>query len=197
MPTHITLVCHFLQSSEVKSSYHMEIEGLKQNLDKLESLLDTLNTRKKIEVTTDGHKQVKKHLREERSETVKHYLDIWHVAKNLNKKLKKLKSKLSQRWSKSIINHLYWVVKISGPDIALRLAAWRSLTNHMANIHEHDGEEYREFPRCSHGDLSGERKKAWFKPGTEEYDKLCDVLLKKVASNAYKFGLVNLPSIIR
>ena len=156
----------------------MELEGLTRNLDKLEFLLNIPESNQKIDIATDGHKQVRKYLREQRNETVNHYLDIWHSAKNLDKKINRLKSKLAKRWSKSIINHLFYVVKKSGSNIPLRIEMWRSIANHIANKHVHESEL---FPECTHGDLSGERPKAWFKSGSEDYDKLCEVLLKRVS----------------
>ena len=59
----------------MKVSYHMEKEGLQHCLNFLkEHDLD-------VEVlVTDRHKQINKWLREKHSD-VKHYYDVWHVAK--------------------------------------------------------------------------------------------------------------------
>ena len=47
----------------------------------------------------------------------------------------------------SIINHLYWVGNSSEtPDE--REERWRSILNHIANIHEHNG--HKLFTKCLH-----------------------------------------------
>ena len=119
----------------MKGSYHMEKEGLHRCLSFLkEHDLD-------VEVlVTDRHKQINKWLREKHS-NVKHYHDIWHVAKGIAiaiakwspmhtwfvcmhagfcKKLEKLGKQKSCEivceWQKSIINHLYWCVSSSSND---------------------------------------------------------------------------------
>ena len=66
-----------LQSNEVKGSYHMEKKGLHRCLKFLKE--------SKLEVdvlVTDRHKQINKWLREAYP-TIKHYYDIWHVAKGM------------------------------------------------------------------------------------------------------------------
>jgi hypothetical protein len=51
---------------------------------------------------------------------------------------------------KSIINHLYWAAASSpDQDGELKLAKWKSLCNHIINVHN-EGRE---------------RKKKWLKPG--------------------------------
>ena len=64
-----------LQSNEVGGSYHMEKEGLRRVLD--------FFTQKKLKVgtlVTDRHKQINKWIREDHP-GIKHYYDVWHVAK--------------------------------------------------------------------------------------------------------------------
>ena len=64
-----------MQSNEVKSSNHMEKEGLHRVLEFLKE--------RDIQVgvlVTDRHQQIAKWMREVHS-SVKHYYDVWHVAK--------------------------------------------------------------------------------------------------------------------
>lgn len=64
-----------MQSNEVASSCHMEKEGLVRVLKFLE------DHGLQVEVlVTDRHTQISKWVRENRSE-VKHYFDVWDVAK--------------------------------------------------------------------------------------------------------------------
>lgn len=59
----------------MKGSYHMEKEGLQRCLNFLKEY--DLNVKVLV---TDRHKQINKWLREKHSD-VKHYYDVWHVAK--------------------------------------------------------------------------------------------------------------------
>lgn len=74
---HLATLVLFLhgQSNEVGGSYHMEKEGLKRGI----KFLYDKDLKVKV-LLTDRHKQINKWLREEHQE-VKHYFDIWHVAK--------------------------------------------------------------------------------------------------------------------
>ncbi|XP_064625768.1 uncharacterized protein LOC135486686 [Lineus longissimus] len=164
-----------VQVSEVKNSYHMELEGLDRALTYVEQALPHVQ----IKLTTDGHKSIAKWLREDKSETITHYLDIWHVAKGITKKLKTLKKcPLVDQWQGSIVNHLYWCVKTIGDNVDERIEKWKSVANHIANIHKH---ESKLFPKClhSHRVCKRGRKKKWFEAGSEDHDKLCKVLLNK------------------
>ena len=64
----------YLQSNEISSSNHMEKEGLHCVLEYLEKdlIVGTL--------VTDRHQQITKWIKEEHP-NVKHYFDVWHVAK--------------------------------------------------------------------------------------------------------------------
>ena len=64
----------FLQSNEVKGSYHME-EGLHRCM----KFLKERNLEVDV-LVTDRHKQINKWLKEAHPK-IKHYYDIWHVAK--------------------------------------------------------------------------------------------------------------------
>ena len=63
------------------------------------------------------------------------------------------------------MNHLYWTAA-STPDgnPAVMEAKWRSLVNHIQDIHDHDTPA---FSSCAHGPLDGDQdKKEWLDPGT-------------------------------
>ena len=59
----------------------MELDGLKHTLRRLDD--SGINI---ASLTTDRLKQVRKYMREERKD-VTHQFDIWHVSKNIKKKL--------------------------------------------------------------------------------------------------------------
>ena len=65
------------KSNEVQSSYHMELEGLKRGLTKLEE--------ENIDVShlvTDRHSQVKCYMRKYQLNII-HMFNVWHVAKGI------------------------------------------------------------------------------------------------------------------
>jgi hypothetical protein len=66
-------------------------------------------------------------------------------------------------WIKSISNHLYFCSS-STPDGNgdIMVAKWKSIPNHVTNIHEHDD---KAFPKCLHDPItSQEQKRKWLKP---------------------------------
>ncbi|KAI4785873.1 hypothetical protein KUCAC02_037498, partial [Chaenocephalus aceratus] len=82
--------------------------------------------------TTDGHLQTEKRLRDNKPKLT-HYLDVWHVAQNLQKKCA-----LVAEWMRSILYHLYWCAATSEGDADMLEARWKSMCNHIANIHVHE-----------------------------------------------------------
>lgn len=162
-----------VQSNEVKSSCHMEKEGLARSVEFLNSNDLHLDT-----IVTDRHVQIRKWVRENMGDT-KHCVDVWHVAKGLKKKVLALSKEKDcgelASWIRSITNHLYWVAA-STPDADrdLMMQKWQSFGNHIQNVHEGHGNK---FPNCLHPDLTGqERRKRWLKPGTKSLEKLLPLL---------------------
>lgn len=75
-------------------------------------------------------------------------------------------------WRKSVVNHLYYVAA-EAPEGEGREetaeAMWRSVVNHVQDIHEHDNIL---FPMCGHAHLHEEtRQKQWLEPGTKKTTK--------------------------
>jgi hypothetical protein len=102
-----------VQSNEVKSSPAMELEGLKRTFD----FLSEMNL-KVASLTTDRHASIKKYL--SGMPTVKHWFDVWHVAKGVYKKVCELGKKRGHetvlQWAQSISNHVYWCAATSNGD---------------------------------------------------------------------------------
>nr|XP_022335990.1 uncharacterized protein LOC111132471 [Crassostrea virginica] len=151
-----------VQSNGVKSSSHMEKEGLVRCVDFFKSQDINIQT-----LVTDRHVQIVKWVRENMPESI-HLFDVWHVAKGLKKKLFALSKEKDcseiQQWIKSIINHLYWIASTSlGLEAEVVWARWTSLCNHIIDVHiEHSAV----FNSCEHGPLEGrERHKMWLKSG--------------------------------
>ena len=88
------------------NSAKMELAGLKLLLTSLESRNITVSS-----LTTDQHKQVRAYMKKEKP-NINHQFDIWHIGKNIKKKLvaeaKNSKCQGLNFWIKSIINHFWW-----------------------------------------------------------------------------------------
>nr|XP_021325191.1 uncharacterized protein LOC101884910 isoform X1 [Danio rerio]XP_021325192.1 uncharacterized protein LOC101884910 isoform X1 [Danio rerio] len=186
-----------IQSNDVGNSQRMEKEGLHRCLQELERRGVKVNT-----LITDRHPAVMKYLRESRPDVL-HKFDAWHMAKGLislyilfhlslrclsfccifingfvgvAKKIDQLgKLKVCSEvitWKRSIVNHLYWCGASSSTGSEI-VAKWKSVANHIQDIHEHGGE----FPKCLHEPLVGEQARQWLKPSTSACEKLSNVIL--------------------
>ncbi|XP_059910893.1 uncharacterized protein LOC132459978 [Gadus macrocephalus] len=124
-------------SSEVPNSSWCGLEGLKRSVGLLRG-----NNLHLATLITDRHRQVAKWVREELiPEGTQHYFDVWHIAKSLGKALDAASKECDQLqlWRPAIVNHLSWTAA-STPDgnPAVMEAKWRSLVNHIQDIHDHD-----------------------------------------------------------
>ncbi|XP_029841113.3 uncharacterized protein LOC115324638 isoform X1 [Ixodes scapularis] len=149
MEMNLKRIIHFelVQSTEVKSSSHMEKEGLRRGLDNLLNEGLIVGT-----LITDRHIGVKAMMTTDYPNT-KHRFDAWHLAKGVISKVTaagKGRNKILLSWVKSIRSHVYWCAQTSGDNGDLILAKWCSLMRHVANIHLHQTPLY---PACSHGDI--------------------------------------------
>ena len=72
------------------------------------------------------------------------------MTKKLEGHAKKRAMETIRPWIKSISAHLYWAATSSGNDGELKRDKWKSVTRHIANIHEGHSER---FPRCAHGQI--------------------------------------------
>lgn len=185
-----------VQSNEVASSGHMELEGLKRALQDLDDRGVAIE-----EVVTDRHPQVRKFFKTERPE-VNHFIDAWHVAKGLRKKVlaasKAKGCEILALWCQTITNHLYHAVKVGGGDGELAVAVWLSVLNHVQDKHDGHGPLY---DKCLHGEL--ERRK-WIHPGTDAFDKLRPIVsakrllddIKQISPALQTYGVESFHSVI-
>ncbi|XP_077060398.1 uncharacterized protein LOC143712064 [Siphateles boraxobius] len=168
-----------VQSSEVPSSSWCELEGLKRSM---QFLMD--QDMQVSALITDRNRQVAKWVREKMcSEGTRHFFDIWHIGKSVQKALdaaaKERDCEDLKLWRPAIINHLYWTAASTPTgDPDEMQAKWQSMINHVQDIHEHSTPA---FTSCAHPPSEGEaRNKEWLEPGyatnlmvslVEEYSK--------------------------
>ena len=130
---------------------------------------------------SDRHLSIAKWIRENMPH-IQHLYDIWHVARGISRKLEaaaKLKRcEVIRSWIQSISNNLHWCA-VSAPagDGDLIVAKWKSIINHIQNIH--DGHPDERYPKCEHESLIGrEAQKRWIKCGSKAAFKLEEIVLK-------------------
>ncbi|XP_052692675.1 uncharacterized protein LOC128170935 [Crassostrea angulata] len=154
-----------VQSNEVAGSTHMELEGLKRGLQRLEDAGLHVQT-----LVTDRHGMVKKFMRTEHHDK-KHYFDVWHMAKGISKKLEANAKKRDcgdiRLWTKSSVNHCYWVAASSGDNGEMKEQKWASLVEHVANKHDN----------CQHGELDEDRQ--WLREGSRAHKLFKEVVESK------------------
>ncbi|KAL3888117.1 hypothetical protein ACJMK2_000497, partial [Sinanodonta woodiana] len=120
------------------------------------------------EVVTDAHVGIRSVMKRSYP-TIKHSHDIWHVAKNLGKKIMKVAKQKENgvllQWSKDIINHFWFSCKTAS-NYEQFLSIWRSVLHHITNKHEWILSHGQGINKCLHEPLSEneERKKPWLDP---------------------------------
>ncbi|XP_077518731.1 uncharacterized protein LOC144128843 isoform X2 [Amblyomma americanum] len=118
-----------------------------------------------IQVSADRHPGVMRFCRTEKP-GIKHWFDVWHVAKGLKKKLQaccRIHTFL-EGWIVSIIDHLYWVAAMGRGDGDLVVSMWNSLLNVCNKHNGHEGP----YQKCIHGPLE---KRLWMKQNSKRPSK--------------------------
>ena len=138
----------------------MELIGLQRCFASLKDEEVSIST-----FVSDRHRGVAKWIRESFS-SVKHFFDIWHVARTITKKLQQAAKEKDceriSRWISSIRNHLYWCATTTREGFgSLILAKWKSFMRHVQNKHDSHPDEL--FNECAQEHLEKERK--WIKNG--------------------------------
>ncbi|KAJ8309514.1 hypothetical protein KUTeg_014388 [Tegillarca granosa] len=111
-----------VHSNEVKSSLHLEKEGLDRSVSLLKSNGLIIG-----KIVTDRYVRVKKWVRENLPET-KHCVDVWHVAKEEARQIILRKG----QWIKSLTDHLYWVAASTPSGHKDQMwEKWTSVGNHI------------------------------------------------------------------
>ena len=114
---------------------------------------------------------------------IRHQFDIWHVSKNLKKKLTKIAKKKCcselHYWIKSIVNHFWWCCASCNGNVVDLREKWLSILNHIKN--EHDWESNEIFHQCAHNELTlyQMKTKPWLKESSYAYAALQRIVTDK------------------
>jgi len=183
-----------VQSNEAGNSNACELVGFKRAI----SFLTETHNVHLATIVTDRHLSIAAHIRDEvipnnpNCLNLKHYNDVWHVAKGLRKKLQAKTMHLpdAQGWIRSAVNHMYFVAahaQVEGFDDAYGQHytredviedMWKSLDNHIHDVHRHHSLVY---PHCLHGPLDPgpNRSNVWLQRGSRESGIFTEVLSNK------------------
>ena len=153
-----------IRVTDVKNSYWMEVEGLKQCLDKLNDHGVEICT-----LATDRHPSVRKTMADDYPQ-IRHEYDLWHIVKSLKKKLLSAKKADIVPWINAIANHLWYCASACDGDPRLMKEMWMSLLHHIKNSHSWTAgaELYRE---CNHPAYTSEEEHTtpWLIEGSEAF----------------------------
>ncbi|XP_060553607.1 uncharacterized protein LOC132714710 [Ruditapes philippinarum] len=162
-----------------RKSVNMEKRGFIQALNEIKD--SGLSVK---EVVTDAHLGISSVMKKQYPD-VKHSYDIWHVAKNLGKKIVKASQKkqnmVLMKWSRDIINH-FWFSCQKAESYSEFVGIWRSVLHHITNKHEwiipHGG-----LYQCLHDPLGEDesRSKPWLHPEKDSHvlKELANIVLDK------------------
>ncbi|KAG0430223.1 hypothetical protein HPB47_022891 [Ixodes persulcatus] len=192
LETTVNRIIHLelVKSTEVKSSCHMELEGLDRSLTYFAKEGLTVEV-----IVADRHMQVIAYMKREHP-LIQHRFDLWHVSKvRIKKKIvalaKSPRQKSLEKWLETITRHLYWCARTSNGQGDLILAKWTSITRHISDVHHHVNSLH---PAFLHGILTD---RLWIEEGTETFKKLESVVLSnhllrdipKLSSDEQTFAL--------
>lgn len=114
---------------------------------------------------------------------INHQLDVWHVCKNLSKKL--TKAGMQQEcedllpWVRSICNHLWWFCETCQGNKDFLKDEWPSVLHYTANLHTWGGTHL--FSECAHPPhlIDREERTKWLTPGGHTHQVLTKLVMDK------------------
>ena len=170
-----------VQVSETGSSVRMEALGFDRCFTRV--LHDHKLTVDKL--ATDRHVSIRKMMKDKYA-VVKHNFDVFHMAKNISSKLRKIAPKKGNEdiepWIKSVNNHVWWCSRQCGQDPKLLIEMWMSIVHHVSGKHQwHEDSNFALFKECRHAPIDEEanRIKRWLPIGSAAHDAFQSTLLNK------------------
>ena len=158
----------------------------------LEILLEKMNTSNLSirSLTTDRHTQICCFMKNEKPDII-HQFDVWHVGKNIKKKLATVSKKKDcadlNPWIKAVINHLWWCCASCNGDVEELKEKWVSILYHIRNKHRWENHEI--FKKCQHSKLTKheQKQRMWLKEGSPAFIALERVVMNKTLLGDLKY----------
>ena len=184
----------------------LEKEGCKELLHRLVSEGITIDT-----FVTDQNDKIGKMMRTaDDFKSINHSFDVWHMAKNLKKKLVKAAKKVERLtvWIEPVVTHFWYACEWCDGDGSLLLEIFHSCLLHLANKHAWTEDPFaaqrktsetttkpypvfKTYRKCGHENrLTGKHRKLkgmkWLDMKSEEFEVLFKIITDTRRSNAMK-----------
>lgn len=166
-----------VQVTETTSSVAMEKEAFRRCIDGVRDAGLKVSM-----IATDRHTGIAALCRTAYPE-INHHFDVWHVCKNVSKKLTKAGKQRECEdllpWVRSICNHLWWSCETCEGNKDLLKDKWLSVLHHTANLHTWGGSHL--FSECAHPPLQVDREERtkWLTPGGHTHQVLTKLVMDK------------------
>ena len=172
---------HFSHVRVAGNSQRMEWDGFKSVVDRLQEHGIKIGS-----ITADRLKQIRSYMRKFLKHIL-HQFDVWHVGKNIKKKLVKLAKKKSCRslnqWIKAIINHFRWCCASCEGDPENLKEKWLSILYQITDRHQWKG--FKTLKKYQHKKLT--KKERSCKSFLKQSSPACKVL-ENVATDKSLLG---------
>ena len=123
---------YYYKEEKVYFKHVLSIDGFRNVLRRLEEAKIYITS-----LTTDRHKQIRN--TNQIKKYITHQFDVWHVGRNIKKKLLKLAKKKCNKelnhWIKAIVNHFWWCCASCGGNDKELEEKWTSILYHMNDRH--------------------------------------------------------------
>ena len=177
--------CHVVHVSIAGNSSRMEKKGLEILLEKMNAFNLPIRS-----LTTDRHTQIRCFMKNEKPDIL-HQFDVWHVGKNIKKKLASVSKKKDcaelSAWIRAVINHLWWCCASCNGDVKELKEKWVSIMYHIRNKHRWENHEI--YKHCQHSKLTKheQKRKRWLKEGSPAFIALERVVMNKTLLGDLKY----------
>ena len=162
----------------------MELDSFKRVIDRLQVCGIKIGS-----IATDRHKQIRSYIRK-LLKYILHQFDVWHVGKNIKKKLVKLAKKKNccslNQWIKAIINLFWWCCTSCEGDSENLKEKWLSILYHITDWHWWKG--FKTFKKSQHKKLT--RKEQSCKPFLKLSSPACKAL-ESIVTDKSLLGALN------
>ncbi|XP_069824413.1 uncharacterized protein [Dendropsophus ebraccatus] len=158
---------------------HVTLEGL-EKIGFLNAMgeLQTMNADVKMIVT--GRSVTIQELLKDINPDIIHHIDLWHLSRSVgNEVLMAAKQKdceILHQWLEAIRNHLWWssCTCCKNPDLLIQ--KWKSIIQHVTNIHEWDGDS--DCRACHHPPLPEDvvNSTNWLERGSAAHEQLKNIV---------------------